>query len=91
MIAAVHRLRDDPAFYSILVENGARAVRDYTVEAMRDRWVQVIDDPIRERYHCWLEQPRWKWLRTAAIAEMDMHYTKIRGYARRALVAKKKH
>jgi len=91
VIAAVRQLRDDPAFYRSLVENGSRAVRDYTAEATRDKWLQAIGGPIRERYRRWLEQPRWKWWRTAARAELDMHYTNIRRYARRALAARMKY
>jgi hypothetical protein len=85
VVAAVRRLRDDPKLFRSLVENGTRAVRDYTVEATRERWIQAIDGPIRERYRRWLEHPSWEWIRTVAIAEADVHYTKIRRYARMAL------
>ena len=90
VVAAVRRLRDDPALYRSLVENGARAVRGYTVEVTRERWIQAIDGPIRERYRRWLEQPWREWVRTAAIAEADVHYTRLRRKARQALATIRK-
>jgi hypothetical protein len=85
VVAAVRRLRGDPKLYRSLVEDGARTVRSYTVDATRERWIQVIDGPIRERYRRWLEHPWWERMRTSAIAEVDVHYAKIRRNARMTL------
>lgn len=87
VVAAVRRLSHDPELYRSMVVNGARAVRNYTVNATRESWVQVIDGPIRERYRRWLEHPWREMMRTTVIAEADLHATKLRQMARQVLTA----
>jgi hypothetical protein len=41
-MAAVERLRAEPALYRAMVERGRERARDYTVEAIRARWVELL-------------------------------------------------
>ncbi|MGD1149260.1 MAG: glycosyltransferase [Thermoanaerobaculaceae bacterium] len=44
--AAVLRLRSNPDLYRRMVENGRERARDFTVEKVTDRWVQLLFDTL---------------------------------------------
>ena len=55
-IAALRRLKDEPALYAAMAENGLRRAKDYTPDAIASRWRDVLAGPIASGYERWLHQ-----------------------------------
>jgi hypothetical protein len=47
--AAVRRLIEEPGLYAQMVENGRRRSVDFTVEAVRRRWIELLDETLPQR------------------------------------------
>jgi hypothetical protein len=63
-LAAVDRLIREPALYAAMVENGRRRAEEFTVEAVRKRWVDLLyrDVPARaggDEVRFWRGKPVW--------------------------------
>jgi hypothetical protein len=41
-LAAIDRLRSDPALYRAMVDHGRERARDFSVEAILDRWTDLL-------------------------------------------------
>lgn len=55
VLRAVSRLRDDPTLEQRMVEHGASRVREYSWDAVAERWAGAISGPILERFLRWFE------------------------------------
>ena len=63
VIAALRRLKENPALYSAMVENGFRRAKDFTPDAISLLWRDVLAGPVASGYEGWLQQPQvWKLL-----------------------------
>ncbi len=47
--AAVRRLVEEPGLYEKMVENGRRRGAEFTVEAVRRRWIELLEETIPDR------------------------------------------
>jgi hypothetical protein len=64
VLAALRKLKDDPALYRAMVENGLLRSRDFTADAVARQWEELLAGPIAERYRRWLAGPRaWRTVR----------------------------
>ena len=63
VIAALLRLKENPALYAAMVENGFRRTKDFTPDAISSLWRDLLAGPIATSYERWLHQPKvWKLL-----------------------------
>lgn len=56
VISALVRLKNNPALYSAMVENGLKRAKDFTPDAIALRWRDLLAGPIAEGYERWLNQ-----------------------------------
>ena len=49
VLAAIDRLRSDPALYQAMVSNGLQRARDFSAERLVARWTQVLWEEIRPK------------------------------------------
>jgi hypothetical protein len=56
VIAALVRLRDNPALYSAMVENGFRRAEKFTQDHIALLWRDLLAGPIAKGYEQWLSQ-----------------------------------
>jgi hypothetical protein len=57
-IAALQKLKEDPALFQKIVENGRRRAADFTTEVLCRQWEDLLDGPIAAGYENWLRQRR---------------------------------
>ncbi len=57
-LAAIRKLKDDPAFYRSIVDHGRERAADFTRERMISRWTDFLNNVAAERYHRWLAGER---------------------------------
>lgn len=55
-VAAVRRLKDNPALYAAMVQNGYERAKEFTTEQLAERWRDLLADPIATGYERWLQQ-----------------------------------
>jgi hypothetical protein len=55
-IEALERLKNDPALYTAMVENGWQRVKEFTTEQVALRWRDVLAAPIAHGYEQWKQQ-----------------------------------
>lgn len=53
VIDAIQRLRDEPARYGAMVENGRRRRGRYSVDAVSAEWEQILAGPVTAGYERW--------------------------------------
>lgn len=75
-LAAVLRLRDEPALYNRLVRHGAHQAARYTEATICAVWQEALTGPVMHRYDAWrasptVERARFKALLAAALLERD--------------------
>lgn len=69
-IAAVLNLRDNPALYAKLVQNGQKKAALYTEATIAQAWVEVLTGPVMQRYQQWQAKPLLEQARFAALLGM---------------------
>ncbi|MBS0191555.1 MAG: glycosyltransferase [Phycisphaerales bacterium] len=57
-LAAVRRLKDDPALFRAMAENGRRRALEHTPDAIASRWREMLDGVLRGNYTRWCRTPR---------------------------------
>ncbi len=57
VVAAIANLRNDPELYTAMVENGLRRSRDFSLDRVRDRWIEVLAGPVRSLFDRWQRTP----------------------------------
>jgi hypothetical protein len=55
-IAALKRLKEDPALYAAMVENGLKRAKEFTTEQQILKWHQLLSGAIAQGYEQWLQQ-----------------------------------
>ena len=55
--AAVKALKSRPGLYQAMVENGRERGREYSVQAIRERWLNLLTDRLLVDYECWRRTP----------------------------------
>ncbi|TIN26420.1 glycosyltransferase [Mesorhizobium sp.] len=58
--AALQRLRDDPEYYSSIVEAGRVRSKEYTRESIAQEWLRAIDGPITDDWAAWQSPRAWR-------------------------------
>jgi hypothetical protein len=56
VIEALQRLKNDPALYTAMVENGYQRVKEFTADQVARHWRQVLAGPIAQDYEQWQRQ-----------------------------------
>lgn len=68
-LGAIRRLKGDPALVRQMRERGLERAKEFTVDALMRRWVDLLDGPVAERYAAWRKQPDaqklWRWASSA--------------------------
>jgi hypothetical protein len=75
-LATLQRLRDDPALYAAVVENGRRRAADFVPDRMVRRWQDLINGPILRAWRGWQSTPLP--LRMAKVVRLHMNVSKQR-------------
>lgn len=55
-IEAIQRLKNDPALYGAMVENGFQRAKEFTADQIAQHWRYVLADPIAHDYELWQRQ-----------------------------------
>jgi hypothetical protein len=55
-IAALKRFKNDPAFYTAMVENGLERAKEFTLEQQLLGWHHLLSGTIAQGYEQWLQQ-----------------------------------
>lgn len=67
-IREVTRLKEDPALYSQMVENGLIRARQFTIDRIATRWREVLAGPVSEGFSAWAAHSAlWKSLVRPAV------------------------
>lgn len=82
-IAAIDRLRADPDLYGRMVRNGRARREEFTVNAVRKRWIEVIETKVRPVFETWYRRP--KLFRTASWVFMCVAEPISKAYYKRAI------
>ncbi|MFO1104509.1 MAG: glycosyltransferase [Amaricoccus sp.] len=53
VLAAVHRLKAEPDRYRAMIETGRRRAADFTVARTLDRWLAILNGPVRADFERW--------------------------------------
>lgn len=69
-IAAILKLRDNPALYNKLVQNGQQKAALYTEKTIAQDWVEVLTGPVMERHQEWQAKPVLEQARFNALLSM---------------------
>lgn len=85
VVAALTRLRDDPAFYRGLVAAGRERSCDFTVPALIERWAALLEGPIERRFREWRAHPRREEARRASLGAYDAGLDAAKALARRVV------
>jgi hypothetical protein len=56
-IAALEKLKSQPELCEAMRQNGYRRAKDFTVEALTLRWVELLNGPVAEAYREWVSTP----------------------------------
>lgn len=57
-IKALKRLKEDVEFRELMIQNGLKKGKDYSSEAIEERWCALMRDRIIPAYHGWLAMPK---------------------------------
>lgn len=76
---AIRRLRDEPGLVAKLVRNGRERARNFTVDTLIDRWCEVIEGPVEQRYRTWRSRPALEGARTRAMWAADRGLLRAKG------------
>ena len=69
-IKAILKLRDDPALYNKLVQNGKKKAALYTEETIAQVWLEVLTGPVMHRYQQWQAKPLLEQARFNALVNL---------------------
>ena len=74
VIENILKLKENPALYSHLVENGTKKAVQYTEQTIAETWENILAGPILERYSAWqkhrlYEKLRFNIMRSAGVME----------------------
>lgn len=58
MVEALRRLRGDASLYRRMVQHGRRRAADYTVEAIRERWLRALREDVMRTRRRWQRRSR---------------------------------
>jgi hypothetical protein len=56
VLAALRSLRDVPETYEAMIENGRQRAADFTTAAILDRWLKVLNGPVRAHFLRWQDK-----------------------------------
>jgi hypothetical protein len=85
--ACIARLKSDPELTQRLVAAGHERAKDFTKEATLQRWVDVFEGPVEDRFRKWQAHPSRERLRTATLGISDVVVSRARRTARKVLNA----
>jgi hypothetical protein len=86
VVSAIRQLKESPQLYEAMVRNGEQRAREYTINAIRDRWLWCIEDLIvpdamkrlgspREGLFAHLEQGRRLIFQKMLAKQFKWHYS----------------
>lgn len=78
-VEAVLKLRDDPAFYSKLVQKGKEKVVEYNEGTISHQWLKILTGPVMSRYDLWkarkaFEQNRFNLKQRIGLTEHELKH-----------------
>jgi hypothetical protein len=59
VLHAIDRLRQTPHLYERMVENGRARREEFSVESIRHRWIEVLENEARPAFEKWQRRPRF--------------------------------
>jgi hypothetical protein len=83
-LGAVDRLRTSPDLYEKMVRNGRERRKEYTVDSIRRRWIDVLESDVRPFFEMWRRQPiplkivQWLYMCAAEPASKAYYHRAIR-------------
>lgn len=86
-VQAIEKLKNDPALYQAMVENGLKRAEEFSVENLTKNWVDLIEGPIFSGFHKWSSH-NWLYAHTSRLAmfainiirdkqEVRSHFSKV--------------
>jgi len=77
VINHVQQLRGDRSMYQTIVRNGVRKASFYTRDRIADRWENILQGPVQQRYQQWRSKPiservSWYARRITGQAKIDL-------------------
>ncbi len=88
-VEAIIRLKQNPALYREMVENGLRRSQEFTVDRIAARWREVLAGPVADGYAAWRKQPAL-WMSVVRPAQFVVRGLKEM-YERRRYVKQRDH
>ncbi|WP_083764113.1 glycosyltransferase [Syntrophobacter fumaroxidans] len=89
VVEAIIALRENPELYRMLVENGRKKAVEYDWKATTQRWTELLEGPLRERYELWKRRPLFEavrfrllhaawmfWKRSIKVFAHHVHHTR---------------
>lgn len=71
-LQAVLRLKNDPKFYTDIVQKGSVKAIDYTTEKIAKIWEQVLLGPVFYRFEEWKMRPKYEWVKFNSMLDVGL-------------------
>ncbi len=85
-IQAIQKLRSDPGLCEAMRQNGYRRAKEFTVEALILRWVELLNGPVAEAFRTWNATPEpmklMRWGLSAVrekVSKRQAQYDRVNG------------